>query len=329
MNLELLAGNAALKKQLSAQAAGRGLSHAYLISGPAGSGKKTLARLMAAAMVCTGQGEKPCGACPACKKAMGNIHPDIITVCGEKGKDISVGQARALRADAYIRPNEADRKVYLILDAQTMNSNAQNAVLKLLEEGPPYAVFLLLTDNPGALLPTIRSRCEGLSLAPVSPGEAQDFLLRRFPDKSANLLRSEAFACEGILGTAVQRLEETGQEADPVPDAALDLLALMAKRDELGLCARCVALEKLDRDSLSRLFEVLLSLLRDTLKLQAGGTVDPLPAQVKAAAKVLPGAALVRCVSLLTDLSLHADFNVGPGHLCGALSAALAQALEL
>ena len=191
MNLTSLVGNEALKKQLSAQAEGRGLSHAYLLSGPAGGGKKTLARLMAAAMVCTGQGESPCGACPACKKALGGIHPDIITVAGENGKDISVGQARALRADAYIRPNEAERKVYLILDAQTMNTNAQNAVLKLLEEGPPYAAFLLLTDNPGALLPTIRSRCEGLSLSPVSPGEAEAFLLQKFPDRPANVLRED------------------------------------------------------------------------------------------------------------------------------------------
>ncbi|MDE6107129.1 MAG: DNA polymerase III subunit delta [Oscillospiraceae bacterium] len=328
MKLTQLAGNEALKKQLSAQAEGRGLSHAYLISGPAGSGKKTLARLMAAAMVCTGAGEAPCGTCPACKKALGNIHPDIITVAGEDGKDISVGQARALRSDAYIRPNEADRKVYLIMDAQNMNTSAQNAVLKLLEEGPPYAAFLLLTDNLGALLPTIRSRCEGLSLTPVSPGEAEEFLLRRFPDKPATLLREEARACEGILGRAVKKLEG-GNEDDPIPQTALDLLALMAKREELGLCAKCVALEKLDRDSLTRLFETLLSLLRDVLKLQAGGTVEPLPAQVKAAAKQLPGAALCRCVALLEDLRRHTDFNVGAGHLCGALSAALSQALSL
>lgn len=328
MKLTGLAGNEALKKQLSAQAGGRGLSHAYLISGPDGAGKKTLARLLAAAMVCTGEGDQPCGVCPACRKALGGIHPDIITVTGEKGKDISVGQIRSLRADAYIRPNEAPRKVYLIQDAQTMNTNAQNAILKLLEEGPPYAAFLLLTHNPGALLPTIRSRCEGISLAPVSPGEAQDFLLRRFPDRPAHILREEARACEGILGRAVKNLEG-GNEEDPVPAAALDLLALLAKKDELGLCARCVALEKWDREALARLFEALLSLLRDTLKLQSGGAVDPLSAQVRAAAKALPGVALARCAASLEELRRHADFNVGPGHLCGALSARLAQALEL
>ena len=78
MKLERLAGNAALKRQLSAQAEGRGLSHAYLISGPAGSGKRTLARLLAAAMVCPGAGEKPCGGCAACRKVFGGIHPDVI-----------------------------------------------------------------------------------------------------------------------------------------------------------------------------------------------------------------------------------------------------------
>ena len=135
MRLDALAGNAALKQQLSAQEKGRGLSHAYLISGPAGSGKRTLARLLCAAMVCTGEGERPCGACPACKKVLSGIHPDVIQV-GEDGKDISVGQAREARSDAYIRPNEGARKVYVFHNAQDMTAAAQNALLKLLEEGP-------------------------------------------------------------------------------------------------------------------------------------------------------------------------------------------------
>ena len=165
MRLDALAGNAALKEQLSAQEKGRGLSHAYLISGPEGSGKRTLARLLSAAMVCTGT-QAPCGTCPGCKKTMGGIHPDVIWA-GEEGKGLTVNQARELRADAYVRPNEGERKVYLLEEADLMNASAQNAMLKLLEEGPPYAAFLLMADNAGGLLQTVRSRCEELALIPA------------------------------------------------------------------------------------------------------------------------------------------------------------------
>ena len=208
MELSALAGNLSLKRQLSAQDAGRGLSHAYLISGPAGSGKETLARLMAAAMVCTGGGERPCGTCPACKKARANIHPDITLAAPLEGKrEILVDQIRQIRADAYIRPNEAERKVYIIKDAQTMNPSAQNSILKLLEEGPVYAAFLLLCDNPGALLPTIRSRCEGLALSPVSEEEAEEWLRRRYPNRPVEEIRRAAQSCAGLLGQAVSALE--------------------------------------------------------------------------------------------------------------------------
>ena len=115
MNLSALAGNQRIKEQLSLQERGRGLSHAYMISGPAGAGKHTLARLLAAAMLCTGSGEKPCGRCGPCVKTAKGLHPDVILVDGPgEGKPITVDQVRQLRADAYIRPNEGERKVYLL-----------------------------------------------------------------------------------------------------------------------------------------------------------------------------------------------------------------------
>ncbi|MEY8402158.1 DNA polymerase III subunit delta [Oscillospiraceae bacterium 44-34] len=172
MNLSTLAGNQRIKDRLSRREWDRGLSHAYIISGPAGSGRHALARRLAAAMLCTGGGERPCGTCPACLKTEKGIHPDFSVTAGpEAGKPITVDQVRALRSDAYIRPNEGERKVYLLEEADRMNPSAQNAMLKLLEEGPAYAAFLLIAGNAGGLLQTVRSRCEELALTPVEGEE--------------------------------------------------------------------------------------------------------------------------------------------------------------
>ena len=175
MNLSALAGNQRIKDQLSQQERERGLSHAYILSGPAGSGRHVLARQLAAAMLCTGTGERPCGRCVPCQKAAKGIHPDLLVIAGpEEGKPITVDQVRALRADAYIRPNEGERKIYLLEYADRMNPSAQNAMLKLLEEGPAYAAFLLLAENGGGLLQTVRSRCEELALTPAGEPEGDE-----------------------------------------------------------------------------------------------------------------------------------------------------------
>ena len=328
MNLSLLAGNAALKGQLEAQTARRGLSHAYILSGPAGAGKRTLARVLAAAFVCRGQGDKPCLSCPDCRKAMGGIHPDI-SVIGDDGKDISVAQVRALRADAYVRPNEAGRKVYILENAQTMNASAQNAMLKLLEEGPPYAAFLLLTDNAAALLQTVRSRCEVVTLSPVTEAEAEDWLSRRYPDKSREAIVGAAQRCEGLLGRAVAELEGSSGGESQARAAAPELIARLSAGDELALMEFCISLEKWDRDSLSDLFSEGVLLLRHALVLRTGGDcgeADPdRRAAAAKAAQALSPRALLAAVDVLEQLRTSCAFNVGAGHLAGWLCAALAR----
>lgn len=117
-----------------------------------------LARELAAAWVCTGD-EPPCGTCSGCRKAGLDIHPDIRTLDAQ-GEGLKAEAVRALRADAYIRPNEAPCKVYILQHGELLNPTGQNILLKLVEEGPAYARFLFLTPNPELLLPTIRSRCE-------------------------------------------------------------------------------------------------------------------------------------------------------------------------
>ena len=146
MGFEALLGNERLKDNLR-RSIGRGrISHFYLISGPAGSGKRTLAKLLAAAILCKGS-EKPCGTCSACRKVFGSGHPDFITVDDPEKKTVTVGLVRQAREDMYILPNEADHKIYLFPRAQDMGIEGQNALLKVLEEPPGYGVFLLLTDK--------------------------------------------------------------------------------------------------------------------------------------------------------------------------------------
>ena len=158
--------------------------HATILAGGKEQ-RRAKALELAQELVCTGEGKKPCGCCRNCRKVLEGIHPDVIPIerfMEEKdvGVEIKIAPIRTLRSDAFIRPNEADRKVYIIDNAQTMNLNAQNALLKLLEEGPGYAAFLLLCDRSGALLETIRSRCALVHLEEEEAGDtdpwAQEFV---------------------------------------------------------------------------------------------------------------------------------------------------------
>ena len=163
MDFSELPGNEALKKRLSVSFQKGTWSHCYLICGPQGSGKRILAKIMAGALQCQAA-DAPCGRCSACRKIQAGIHPDVIVVDDAEKKTVSVELIRQLQADAFVHPNESKRKIYLIPRAQDMTENAQNALLKIIEEPPSYAVFLLLTDNAEKLLPTVRSRSVELRL---------------------------------------------------------------------------------------------------------------------------------------------------------------------
>lgn len=169
---------------LAARAAAGELAHAYILTGAEDEALWEAARALAAAYLCQG-GHPPCGECKDCRKAERGVHPDVVVVEPEEGKELKVDQIRALRTDAYIRPNEAARKVYILRRCERMNTSAQNAFLKVLEEGPAYAAFLLLTPNDAALLPTIRSRCETVRVE--SQGQT-DQALERAAGELAGLL---------------------------------------------------------------------------------------------------------------------------------------------
>ena len=148
MGFEGLLGNDRLKQNLAESIAKKHISHFYLISGPAGSGKHTLAKLLCAAILCQGS-RKPCLSCGPCRKILEGNHPDVITVEDPEHKNVAVKIVRQMREDMFILPNESDYKIYLF--PQELGVEGQNALLKILEEPPKYGVFILLTDNPNKL----------------------------------------------------------------------------------------------------------------------------------------------------------------------------------
>ena len=301
MTVTRLAGNAPLKRQLELETARRGLSHAYILSGPAGSGKRTLAGLLAAALVCDRRGGAlPCLSCAGCRKAEGGIHPDIVRV-GDDGKDISVAQVRALRADAYIRPNEAERKVYILENAQTMNASAQNAMLKLLEEGPDYAAFLLLAENGSGVLETVRSRCEELELTPVPLNDCRSYLAARFPDKPEEEREQAALSGQGVLGRAVAQLE--GNDTPQWQSAVETLAEAIERGGELELFQASMALDR--KDSLLPMLEALEESL--------GRRCVAAPDRRR----------LVKGMELVSTLRQAAKLNANPGQLAGWLCAGM------
>lgn len=185
------------------------LSHAYLLTGGSADSRAALARRLAAAYLCEGE-RPPCGACRACRKVSADTHPDVSrTAPAPDKREIAVDQIRSLRADAYIRPNEGRRKVYIIDPADAMNPAAQNALLKVLEEGPSYAAFLLLAERPGLLLDTVRSRCELLALPPEAPRSDPELV-----EQAGSLARLLLTGDELSIAQALVELELTKPKSD-------------------------------------------------------------------------------------------------------------------
>ena len=310
--MEALLGNARIKAGLAAAFAADRLSHCYLLAGPEGSGKHTLAQLLATAMECTAAA-RPCGHCLQCRKVLDRVHPDVITVDDPSKKTVTVEQIRDARTDVYVRPNEGRRKIYVIPRAMDMHPAAQNALLKVIEEPPDYAAFLLLTDSAERLLPTIRSRAVSLRLAPLSDAEGLAALAVRCPDK-APAVREAAWArSEGWLGQALRLLEEGESLAAETQRFA----AGFAQRDKLALTELLVPLERQKREPLIPLLQQWIALLSQALAVRAGQ-----PGRWEAAERIGRSRTSAECLTALRSLERAVALlqgNVSPGAVCGAL----------
>lgn len=314
MGLDGLLGNERLKENLSRSISRGHISHFYLISGPAGSGKRTLARLLSAAILCKSE-KKPCLSCSACRKVLSGAHPDLITVTDPDHKNVAVKIVRQVREEMFIRPNEADRKIYVF--PQELGIEGQNALLKILEEPPSYGVFLLLTDNPEKLLPTVRSRCTELALTSLPEAVLRRELENEFPQCDEDQIAGAIARSGGWLGQAKALLTE-GNAVDPRTESFAEAFA---SRDAMGLLQVLVPMEKWKRDQLIPMLEQWLQLLQSALVSRSGMTAISRSAQTVSAART--SSELMEAIRHLQKTIEYAQGNVSVAAICGYLEYAL------
>ncbi len=314
MGFDALLGNERLKDNLTSSLRRGHISHFYLISGPAGSGKHTLAKLLAAAILC-GKESAPCGRCTPCRKVFDGNHPDFITVVDPEHKNIAVKIVREIRDDMFIRPNEAEYKIYLF--AQDMGIEGQNALLKVLEEPPKYGVFLLLTDNPEKILPTVRSRCTELALSALPQAVLRRALLEKAPDAPAEDIDAAMARSGGFLGQALAILE-SGEAVSAQTKAFAESFA---GRDTLGLTQVLAPMQKYKRDQLTDLLSQWLEILEGALAARSGMTA--LSAQARLLSTSRSSMELMQAIGHIKKALEYAQSNVSPAAICGWLEWAL------
>lgn len=268
MKIREFAGYGDKMEQLMRSVQAGRIVHALLLVGPHGSGKRTMAGLLAQAMVCTGA-SKPCGACPACKRFLAESHPDVHRIVPEK-KTIGVDEIRDLIDALSLSSYEGGRHIVLIEQADKMTPSAQNALLKTLENPVGDAMFFLITDAPGALLTTILSRCQTVRFSDLSVEDCAAVLQKRgiAPARAAEL----AGLSQGSVGRALEIDADAGFPAlrERVLKSLETLKPPTEKNAKASVAEAAVLLED-DKGAENAMLEIMELWARDLMAVQSGG----------------------------------------------------------
>ena len=264
-------GHKDILKYISSAVENNRVSHAYILNGERGSGKKMLANLFAMTLLCETGDNEPCGKCHSCKQAESGNHPDIIRVTHEKPNSISVDDIRTqVNNTVDIKPYQGPYKVYIIPQADMMTQQAQNAILKTIEEPPSYAVFLLLTENAETLLPTINSRCVMLKLRNIKDTLIKKYLMENLeiPDYKADMCT--AFA-QGNMGRAI--MLANSDHFNEIREEAVQLLKHINEMElnEIVAAVKNISVYKLE---ITDYLDIIMIWYRDVLLYKATKEID-------------------------------------------------------
>ena len=307
MKLTNFIGNEKVIDRLSKLMESGRFPHALIIEGADGIGKKTLAKDIACALVCRGD-DKPCGECSQCKKAIGAIHPDISEyIPAGTANSFHVDTVRNIINDAYVQPNEADYKIYILANAHCMNQNAQNALLKSLEEPPKYVVFILTTNSKSALLSTVLSRSVCVSLEGVDIERAANYITSHCENVDYNTAKKTVETFNGNIGKAIDSLQDS--KMSELVDVCNKICKALATSNEYEMMTLCSVFQK-DRQGVVFACDLLKSIFRDALF--AGESSEHISGQEESAALLkssLSRQSLIKLINTCDELKSTALSN--------------------
>lgn len=307
MKLTNFIGNEKVIDRLSKLMESGRFPHALIIEGEEGIGKKTLAKDIACALVCRGD-DKPCGECSQCKKAIAAIHPDISEyIPAGTANSFHVDTVRNIINDAYVQPNEADYKIYILANAHCMNQNAQNALLKILEEPPKYVVFILTTNSKSALLSTVLSRSVCVSLEGVDIERAANYITSYCENVDYNTAKKTVETFNGNIGKAIDSLQDS--KTSELVDVCNKICKALATSNEYEMMTLCSVFQK-DRQGVVFACDLLKSIFRDALF--AGESSEHISGQEESAALLkssLSRQSLIKLINTCDELKSTALSN--------------------
>ncbi len=301
----------ALLARLNALWQGGRFPHALLLTGPTGIGKRTAAQYAAAMLLCRKEGMPPCGDCPSCRKLVTGNHPDFSLLLPEgKSKTIGVDRVREIKAAAYISPHEAPRKVFFIPEAQRLRVEAQNALLKIIEEPPEAAYFIFTAPGPGSLLETVCSRLTICPMGELNEEQRFEALLHHLPEADSELMRTQA-AQFSTVGQALDSLNDPAARRYANDSAAI--ISALAKRDRYMILKLFSDYEK-DREQ----FALLLAALRSAVITWLTGS-----------ARLFSPLQSLQIIAIIDEMALRSTQNVSISLICTAAINRLVKAAGL
>lgn len=307
MNFDGFIGNEKIKQQLIFLIESGRLPHAVILEGEEGIGKRTLAKEIALNLLCSNREDAPCRECAQCKKVIKGYHPDVIeyTAAGVKDR-YKVDTIREIVKDAIYKPNEADYKIYILNNCQFMDSAAQNALLKTLEEPPSFVIFILTAPTKSVFLETVLSRACVFTLEGVNPNEGAEYICAKNPETEYNSALSALEVWDGNIGKAMQSLSDG--KLKRVSSLAVEIAEALLSENEYSLLEVCFAFSG-DNDSVFSVMSFLKSIFRDALCYSSGSLISGYPETAKKLSIQLSKDKLCKAVEVCEMLKTLANNN--------------------